>query len=368
MARTKQTARKSTTGRAARHQLHSAHQYPDHAGQLYTVVDGPSIGCTSTTPAIRKLGIHLYSLSPLSPSPEVVGRQLLASDGITGWGNARNYWPRVDVYPPMESIDACIEHHRREKVYRAEKKREIVTGVADAAAAAYARGGGGNDVDNEEEAVQEAIAKLRGKEPLPHIVPTWCCSAKFWTSYNDKTRYRSFILVGPEGCSTWEDIKAMGLWVVKFDLDFSPAMETDMMDWEPEWDEGALIVEKTGWVWVDKVEMDPPVSVERVSVGDEQWNGVNWGRADGAVYGEKSAFRTSLYHVWSGLTSSLWDCTYRIPTCDRCDDEVPHEECEVEMDEHYFDDDGQCVACRRVLEYRRRSKRIAKRKVEDMKK
>lgn len=30
-----------------------------------------------------------------------------------------------------------------------------------------------------------------------------------------------------------------------------------------------------------------------------------------------------------------------------------------ELDEHYFDDDGQCIACRRAIEYRRRSKRIA---------
>ncbi|PYI02581.1 hypothetical protein BO78DRAFT_410488 [Aspergillus sclerotiicarbonarius CBS 121057] len=361
MARTKQTARKSTKGRAPRRQLASTHQYPDHTGKLYTVVDGPNTGCTSTTPAIRKLSIHLYSLAPLSPSPEAVGRQILSSDGISGWGNARNYWPRVDVYPPLGSIEACIEHHRREKVFRAEKKREMIRGVVDAAAAAFARDHGGDEIEDEEEVVQEAIAKLRGKEPLPHIVPTWCCAARFWTPYDCKTRYRSFILVVPEGCSTWEDIKERRLWVVKFDLDFSPAMETEMEDWEPEWDEGALIVEKTGWVLVEKVEMDPLVSVERMSVGDGR-------RADWDLDGERPDFKTSLYHEWSGLTSSLWDCTYRIPICDRCDDEVPHEDCEVEMDEHYFDDDGQCVACRRATEYRRRSKRIAKRKVDSMSK
>ncbi|PWY65682.1 hypothetical protein BO94DRAFT_504690 [Aspergillus sclerotioniger CBS 115572] len=332
MARTKQTARKSTPGCAPHRQQRTVHQYPDHTGKVYTVVDGPVTGCTSTTPAIRKLSIHLYSLSPLSPSPETVGRDLLSSDGIQGWGNARNHWPRVDVYPPMGSIEACIEHHRREKVFRAERKREMVREVADSAAKAFAKDCGDDEVRDEEEAVQEAIAMLRGKEPLPHIVPTWCCAVRFWGPYDYRTRYRSFILVVPEGCSTWEDIKKMGLWVVNFDLDWGPTMDTEMEDWEPEWDEGALIVEKTGWVWVEK----------------------------------RPAFKTSLYHVWSDLTSSLWDCTYRIRVCDRCEDQVPHEDCEGEMDEHYFDEDGQCVACRRATEYRRRSKRIAKRKVDSM--
>ncbi|OOF90913.1 hypothetical protein ASPCADRAFT_510422 [Aspergillus carbonarius ITEM 5010] len=294
MARTKQTARKSTPGRAP-------HRYPDHTGNLYTVVDGPLTNCTGTTPAIRKLGIHLYSLSPLSPSPEAVGGAILSSDGIQGWGNARNYWPRVDVYPPMGSIEACIEHHQREKVYRAGRKREMMKEVADAAAKAYAKDCVGDEVRDEEDAIQEAIAKLRGKEPLPHIVPTWCCAARFWGPYDYRTRYRSFILVVPERCSTWEDIKKMGLWVVNFDLDWGPAMDTEMEDWESEWDEGALIVEKTGWVWVDKVEKDP------------------------------------LFDIFV-----------------------------MGLDEHYFDEDGQCVACRRATEYRRRSKRIAKRKVNSM--
>jgi hypothetical protein len=36
-------------------------------------------------------------------------------------------------------------------------------------------------------------------------------------------------------------------------------------------------------------------------------------------------------------------------------------------DEHFFDEDAECVACRRATEYRRRSKRLAdKRKAQDM--
>lgn len=31
-------------------------------------------------------------------------------------------------------------------------------------------------------------------------------------------------------------------------------------------------------------------------------------------------------------------------------------------DGHYFNQDGQCIACERFLEYRRRSKRIAKKR------
>ncbi|PWY82131.1 hypothetical protein BO70DRAFT_429196 [Aspergillus heteromorphus CBS 117.55] len=233
MARTAQTARKASS-RAPRRALQTTHQFHDHTNTPYTVVDGPPTSCHDTS-VIRKLGIQLYTLSGFTVTAEEIGRKLLASHAISGWGNARNYWPRVDVYStPMGRVGGCVEHHRLEKEFRARVKREMVEAV------------GEEDV--------RAIAKLRGKEPLPHIVPTWCAAAKYWTERDlCRSRYRSWVLVVPEGCGCWEDVLGKGLWVVKFDLDVSPAMETVMEDWPVEWEEDGL--EGKGWVFVEKNEV-----------------------------------------------------------------------------------------------------------------
>ncbi|PKX90453.1 uncharacterized protein P174DRAFT_497395, partial [Aspergillus novofumigatus IBT 16806] len=60
--------------------------------------------------------IQLYTLSELKQTPEELGSKLLSSHGITNCGNLHNYWPRVDVYSPLGSIEECMEHHRAEKL------------------------------------------------------------------------------------------------------------------------------------------------------------------------------------------------------------------------------------------------------------
>ncbi|EED18578.1 conserved hypothetical protein [Talaromyces stipitatus ATCC 10500] len=332
MARTKQIARKSTGGRAPRKQLgskdFSRHTFLDHAQKPYTVVGGPSWSMNQDI--IRKLSLHLYFLSDVDPDQGAeIGNSLLRSDAICGWGNARNYWPRVDVYAPLGSIEECIEHHRREKIFRRKAVEEM-----HAAVAAAARDACGPEMDDEdrEEAAHEAVLALRGKEVYPHIVPTWCCSAKFWREYDYKKRYRSFVLVVPADCHSWDDILQKGIIHVEFDQDVSPAMETYMDDTYGEEEESLIENDRTGWVYIEK---------------------------------SPDEIRGHLYHRWMDHTSALWDCTYRIPVCDACNNEEPHQNCEHELNGHYFDEDGQCIACRRHTEYRRRSKRIAKRQKQD---
>ncbi|PYH88975.1 hypothetical protein BO71DRAFT_453743 [Aspergillus ellipticus CBS 707.79] len=358
MARTKQTARKSSS-RAPRRAAQTSHHFHDHTSTTYTVVEGTPTGCDSDT-VIRKLGIQLYILSPLTVSPETIGRDLLRSHAIWRWGNARNYWPRVDVFPtPMGSLEECMAHHRREKRFRGDIKREMVNSVGDEAVREVERVAGEERRDLEEGEVEEvraeAIAKLRGKEPLPHIVPSWCKAARYWTEQDVcGSRYRSWVLVVPEGCGCWEDVMEKGLWVVKFDLDVSPAMETYMWDDDAEED----VLEGKGWGWVDHNGVDPEVSVLKVSVRDDyDVLGRNVERDEEG----KAVFQTSLFHEWVQFTGALWDCTYRSPCCDGCDEGGPHD-CEAEMDEHYFDEEGRCVECRRAMEYRRRSKRVAAKK------
>jgi hypothetical protein len=81
-----------------------------------------------------------------------------------------------------------MEHHRAEKI---DGKQALERMHRDANASA----------DNEEDA-EEAMRKLRGKQPLPHNVPTWACTERFWTrySYGHDWRYRSFVLVVPADC------------------------------------------------------------------------------------------------------------------------------------------------------------------------
>ncbi|KAH6981277.1 hypothetical protein BKA56DRAFT_617071 [Ilyonectria sp. MPI-CAGE-AT-0026] len=351
MAPTKQTRRKSTGGKAPRKRNMSARysHFEDHAGQTYTVVRGGGL-----SENIAKLGIQLYCLGSPHPSPEALGNSFLNCDAIEGWGNARNRWPRVDVHSNFSSIEECVDHHRREKAYR----MQAIQDMRESAVAGL----------SEEAANEKLINEIRGKEPLPHIVPTWCPSAKFWTQYNYASRYRSWILVLPEGCLSWEDVIEKGIYQVSFDLDITPAMETEMYDCDIE-EDTLLDCEKHGWVEVEKsgLEKCQPVQTRLLCarerprdafLGLEEVDDID--RIREALDGWKTpGHESTLSSAWQDAVSGLWDCTYRQPSCDGCYEGEPHDLCEVELDEHYFDEDGQCIACRRVTEYRRRSKRIA---------
>ncbi|KAF7179750.1 hypothetical protein CNMCM7691_008800 [Aspergillus felis] len=335
MARTKQVA-------FGRRYNHKPHVFLDYRGNSYTVVGGTPSSCSNPS-TIIKLSIHLYTLSELKETPEELGSKLLGSYGITNSGNLHNYWPRVDVYSPLGSIEECMEHHRAEKIYRKKALEEMHRKA-------------GASADNEEDA-EEPVRKLRGKQPLPHIVPTWACTEMFWKqhSYGHDWRYHSFVLVVPKDCRCWDDVEERGLWMVCFDQDVTPAMETHM--WDCVREEDLEIDNGEGWVEVERVHYGPPVLIERVSVCREDQRP---GERD------NSAITGTLYDMWSQIIRVLNDCTYRQPMCYGCAEDAPHE-CELDMDDHFFDEDAQCVACRRASEYRRRSKRLAhKRNVQEI--
>lgn len=69
-------------------------------------------------------------------------------------------------------------------------------------------------------------------------------------------------------------------------------------------------------------------------------------------------YDVSLQHAWFDFTGALWARTYRLAFYEGCDMDEPHDDCELDLDEHCFDEDGQCIACRRSREYRRRGKRM----------
>ncbi|KAM5344323.1 hypothetical protein ACJ41O_012860 [Fusarium nematophilum] len=349
MARTKTSARKSTGGKPTKLARKVIHQGPyyrhfeDHRGQTYTVVT-PYF---HSSKAISKLSVQLYFLGKPTPSPEVFGDKFLSSDGFS-----LDRTPRVDVYTDFGSVEECIEHHRREKAFR----RKAVEQMRQDAAAGL----------SEEAAAEKLATEIRGREPLPHIVPTWCVSERFWRESYSSNRYRSWILVVPEDRSSWEDVVEKGILQVSFDLDVAPMMETDQWD---EFDECPLEKEKYGWVLVSKsgVEKLPPVQRKLLCVRDPPTRELfdPWGDTPPTME-VLTAWMTpgrdsSLSEVWMNAREVFLDCTYRGPDCEGCREEVPHSPCEIDMDEHYLDEDGQCIACRRQTEYRRRSKRVAAR-------
>lgn len=153
-------------------------RFPDHSGNPVTsVVHGADrVDC-------YKVGLQLYPLAPLKDSPEKIG------DGFTKLdfgGNAHNKWPRVDIYSPQDSIEACMRHQLLERKHRREDQ---------------------------------------GASRGPHMVTTWA------GGYMDY-QYRNVILVADKDSVDWESIKAKGLTAVLFDWTGDPADDIDVIDAE----------------------------------------------------------------------------------------------------------------------------------------
>ncbi|KIL86919.1 hypothetical protein FAVG1_09472 [Fusarium avenaceum] len=328
--------RRSTGGKRPRRVYPGHRQFNDYTGRSYDVITAWEYGPNTKIP---KLSIQLYRLGQPKSTPFEMGLALLQSDAITGWGNARNWWPRCDVYTGFKNVEECVEHHRQEKSYRRkaveEMRQKAVVGLS------------------EEDAHEKLVTEIQGYEPLPHIVPSWCESAKFVNSW-DTDRYKSWIFVIPEDRHSWEDVIEKGLLQVKFDLDVSPEMFTDSSD---DFEESTL--GKDGWVDVSKsgIEKCKPVEILHLCASNERKKGDSEEPDPEKTPGSDKR----LFDAWFDATMHLRDCTYRAQECEECEENEPHEWCEKERDEHYFDEDGQCIACRRESEYRRRSKRVAAR-------
>src|ERR1700722_17325195 len=175
MARTTQTARKSTGGQAPRF-----HLFKDHAGNSVTTTHSLRPACKQHIP---RLSLHLYTLSTVKESAQELCELFLQLDGIIGWGNARNWWPRLDIYnTPLSSIEECMQHHRREKVFRK-------------------RNGG------------------------PHIVPTW--SRRGGYRYRS---YRNVIFVIDKDCGDWQAVMSRGLLSAQYDLDAKPEDQFEVLE------------------------------------------------------------------------------------------------------------------------------------------
>ncbi|KAL5590649.1 hypothetical protein FOBRF1_014206 [Fusarium oxysporum] len=193
---------------------------------------------------------------------------------------------------------------------------------------------------SEAEAKEKLATEIQGMEPLPHIVPSWCESTKFVENrWSVGDRYKSWIFVVPAQRSSWEDVIENGLLKVKFDLDVSAAMfysESPTFGLTPG-GEGWVLVEKTG------VENMKPVEILHICAREERGTSEITPGSDATLFG-----------AWCDATMQLRDCTYKPKGCKGCRSNEPHGFCEQEMDEHFNDEDGQCVACRREEEEEKR--------------
>lgn len=316
-------------------------RYKDHRGCEYTVVGDASHG------PIVKLGFQVYCLGAPSPSPEALGTKILSSKAMSSYGNSSNRWPRIDVLSGFGSVEECMDHHRREREFREEAtkemRRQAIVGLSD------------------EEAYQKLTGVIRGREPLPHLVPSWFSSKKtmfhdlYHLMYHDF--YRSWIFVMPEGCLSWEDILEEGILLVSFDYDAPPYLEVHMKDLKPE-EDTLLNGEKDGWVKVKKTHFkkDEPVRYKRLCTRDP--DKIRDGK-EVKTPGSHGSLKDGLLTA----TSFLCGCAYILPCCDGCvaHGYRMHENCELELDQHVLDEEAQCLACREPEIVRRRSQRIAAR-------
>lgn len=227
---------------------------------------------------VHKLSLHLYTLSTLKePAPELC-ELFLQLSAITQWGNARNYWPRVDVYSmPLSSLEECMQHHRLEKEFR--------------------KSNGG-----------------------PHIVPNWSrrksCSGRL---------YRNVIFVIDRDSGDWQAVLKRGLFAVQYDLGTSAEDQFEVLEAEDLGDP-----RDEGLVEVNPVPVDP--RIERVIISREKEEEMmreqrsNW--ASGNI---ATTYPQKLYDIWWDMTMALYECTYREPKCDGCLDDFAHTDCAIEQ-------------------------------------
>jgi hypothetical protein len=278
MSGTKQTVRKSTGGRAPRKILpsleHRVHVFEDHARNLVTTVY-TSYGLKEHVP---RLSLHLYTLSALKEPAQELCELFLKLDGIIQWGNARNYWPRVDVYnTPLSSLEECIQHHRLEKDFRK-----------------------GNDG--------------------PHIVPNWSRRRSY-----DERPYRNVIFVIDKGCDNWQTVLNRGLLSVQYDLDTRPEDQFEVLeaeDLDDPRDEGLVELNPV---------LDDPL-IERVIISREKEEDMRreW-HANCSNGNYLATYQRTLHDVWWNMTMALYDCTYRSPICDGCVEGFEHTSCAIEQ-------------------------------------
>jgi hypothetical protein len=261
--------RKSTGGRRPRRCIPRTRTFEDHTGNPANslVISPVGLDC-------HLVSLQVYPLGALS-DPLAIANSLLEYELGEAYGDKI---PRVDIYTPQPSLEACILHQRAEKEHR--KKNDGL-----------------------------------------YIVPTWHRGrADFVTS---RTNHRNFIVVLDADCANWDAVRARGVSIVLFDwvgtpeddLEVYPAEDSDVED-------------------LEMVEAMPPgedplvlrglLSREEEKMLHKEWEGMKWQ--------DRNADRRVFFgRFFRDLSFWLPECYGGLLECEDCENEVEHDRCRPEM-------------------------------------
>jgi hypothetical protein len=260
--------RKSTGGRRPRRRLPHARQFPDHAGQpVQSLVLSPvGLDC-------HVVSLQVYPLGPLA-DPLSIANGLLAPELSEAHGDK---FPRVDLYSPQPSLEACMAHQRAEKQHRKQ-----TDGL--------------------------------------YIVPTWHRGkAGFVTS---RISHRNFIVVIDADCPDWDAVRAKGLSIVLFDwvgspeddLEVYPADDSDVEDLE--------------MVEAMSPGEDPLVLRGLLTREEEKMLHEQWEPGKMTIQERNADRRVYFGRFFRDLSFWLPECYGGHLECEDCENEVAHERCQ----------------------------------------
>ncbi|KAK0623760.1 hypothetical protein B0T14DRAFT_565084 [Immersiella caudata] len=256
--------------------------FPDHAGNPVTshVISTVGLEC-------HLVSLQVYPLGPLV-DPLAIANGLLGPELSDAYGDK---FPRVDIYSPQPSLEACMAHQRAEKEHRKESD-----GL--------------------------------------YMIPTWQRGRADFVTH--RTNHRNLIVVIDLDCPDWDAVKAKGPGIVLFDwvgtpeddLEVYPAEDSDAED-------------------LEMVEAMPPgedplvlrglLSREEEKMLHKDWEGMTWEDrgADRRIY---------FGRFFRDLSFWLPECYGGHLECEDCENEVEHERCRPEENGHRMNEEtGICV-------------------------
>lgn len=178
--------------------------------------------------------------------------------------------------------------------------------------------------------------KFRKETNGLHIVPNWSRRG----SYGPHNAYRNVIFVIDVECPDWQTVLKKGLLGIQFDLDIRPGEEFEIYEAEDlnePLDEGLI----------ERVPLGDDPRIDQLVLTEEEEHKLyleTQARYEGGDF-RTDPHKNSLYDVWCDMTKALNDCSYRRVCCDGCDEGVEHTDCEIAKDRHFFNDNGECIAC-----------------------
>jgi len=264
-----QPPRKSTGGGRPLRCVPHSRTFLDHASQPVTslVLSPFGLDC-------HLVSLQVYPLTPLV-DPLAIAHGLLSYETSRDFGDKT---PRVDIYAPQPSLEACMAHQRAEKLHRKE------TGGL-------------------------------------YIIPTWHQGNLDFIA--SRAQHRNFIVVIDSDCSDWTSVQAKGVTIVLFD--WVDSFEDDIKVYSA----GDSEVQDFEMVEVIPPGEDPLILRGLLKKEDEKMLYSQW--EPGVMTREERDQDRRLYFgsFFRDLSYGLPQCYGGYLECDDCKNGVEHDKCTV---------------------------------------